>query len=137
MLKKLSVIVASIFIVFTLFISNRVPVVDRAKEYEVYLKSCSTSNIIKKISNQDFKFVLGVKGESFSINKNEFHLAEFLSDINAEIVFSEHLSNVVCYYGYSPKVKYLEMIKGELINVHIAIGEDFVKVGFPLIYGSF
>ncbi len=108
-----------------------------AKEYEVYFKNYSQSNQLQTIDKSQFKFVLGVKGESFTIDVKDFCLEDFLTKIDGDICFIENLENVVCYYGYSKKVKYLEMINGKIINVHIAISKSYVKVGFPIIYGSF
>ncbi len=137
MLKKISVIIASIVLLLSLFLFNRVPIVDNANEYEVCLKNYSSTDWIQTVSENEFKFVLGVKGESCTLYADDFCLEVFLSKMSAKVIFSENIENVVCYYGYSPKVKYLESVNGELINVHIAVSQSYVKIGFPIIYGSF
>ena len=137
MLKKFSVIVISILLIICLFLFNRAPVVDGANEYEVYLKSYSDERAVKKVDKQDFMFLIGVKGESYTISNNDFCLEQFLSDLNAKVIFTENLPNMVSYYGYSPNIKYLQMVKSNLINIHIAVSKSCVKVGFPMIYGSF
>ena len=137
MLKKVLVIVLSLTLLISLFFFNRVPVIDRQNEYEVYLGSYSTSSQIKKVNSDGFKFILGIKGESFTTEIEEFYLEEFLSELDACIIFIENLTDSICYYGYSPKIKYLQMLKGKLINVHIVVAKEVVKVGFPIIYGSF
>ena len=140
MLKKAITVAISIFLIVSIFLLNRVPTFDKynyAKEYEVYLTSYSSPSQIIKVDKNSFKFVLGVKGEGFKVDKESFCLVEFLSQIDAELVLKEELENVVCYYAYSKNIKYLEMIKGRLINLHIAVGENYVKVGAPIIYGSF
>ncbi len=137
MLKKVSVIIASLLLVICLFIVNRVPVLDRANEYEIYLESYSTTEQIKKVEKEEYKFILGVKGESFSLKNENFCLDEFVKELDLDMVYEENLGEVVCYYGYSKKVKYLETIDGNLINVHIAVKKECVKIGFPIIYGSF
>ena len=137
MVKKISVLIASILLLLCLFFLNRVPVINNANQNEVYLSSYSMSSQIKKVHKKDFKFILGVKGECYTIDVNDFCLDEFLRQLNATIIFTENLSNVDCYYGYSPNIKYLEMVKGRLINVHIAISKSYVKIGCPIIYGSF
>jgi len=136
-LKKVSVIIASLIVVMCLFIANRMPVLDRANEYEIYLENYSTTEQIKKVKKEDYKFILGVKGESFSLKNENFCLDEFVKELDLHIVYEENLGEVVCYYGYSKKVKYLESIDGNLINVHIAVRNECVKIGFPIIYGSF
>ena len=137
MVKKISVIIASILLLLGLFFMNRVPLIDNKNQCEIYLSSYSSSSQIKKVHKNDFRFILGIKGECYIFNINEFCLDEFLKQIEASIIFTESLSNVSCYYAYSPKIKYLETVKGKLINVHIAISETYVKVGCPIIYGSF
>ena len=137
MLKKFSVVIASLLLVICLFIANRVPILDRANEYEIYLESYSMTNRIKMAKKNDYKFIFGVKGESVTLKDDNFCLDEFIKELDVDIVYKENLGEVVCYYGYSKKVKYLEMVDGNLINVHVAIREESVKIGFPLIYGSF
>ena len=121
----------------SLFIANRVPTFDISEKCEVYFANYSISTGIKEVDKKDFKFLFGVKGESYTIDANDFCLEEFLSKMQARIMFSEQLSDVVCYYGYSPKIKYLQMVDGEIVNIHIAVRKSCVKVGTPIIYGSF
>jgi len=135
-LKKISVITSSIILILSLFILNRVPTFNMAKEYEVYFTNYSSTHC-QKTDKNNFKFILGVKGESCTLEVGEFCLEEFLSQMEVNVYFIENLENTVCYYGYSPKVKYLEMINGKIINVHIVISKNYVKIGFPIIYGSF
>ena len=71
------------------------------------------------------------------IEKQEFELHSFLLEMGARIVFSEKTDKKVCYYAYSPKIKYIERVNNHNINLHIVIGENSVKVGSPIIYGSF
>ena len=140
MLKKISVITMSLILVLGLFFFNRVPAFDKYNhcgEYEVYLESYSSTKSILKVDSKKYKFVLGVKGESFCLDVKGFNLCEFLNKVGARLVFSEQLSDVTCYYAYSPKIKYLESVRGKLINIHIVISESLVKVGSPIIYGSF
>ena len=137
MFKKISVIIASLLLLTGIFVFNRAPIIDNLDQIEVYLSSYSASTNIKKIKTEDFKFVLGVKGESYVMSVEDFCIDEFLDLVQAKVVLSEQFSDLVCYYGYSPKIKYLESINGKPINVHIAIRENCVKIGFPIIYGSF
>ena len=140
MLKRISVLLSAVILMLSLFLLNRVPVFDMTKAsngYEVYLTSFSSEKSIAQVDENAFKFALGVKGESICLDKNGFNLDEFLSQVGARLVFSEQLSSVTCYYAYSPKIKYLESVNWRIINVHIAVGESYVKVGSPIIYGSF
>ena len=137
MVKRISVILISLILVLGLFFFNRVPAFSLSSSYEVYLESYSSSKSILKVDSESYKFIIGVKGESACLESEGFNLAEFLDMVGARLVFSEQLSGVTCYYAYSPKIKYLESVNGNLINVHIAVTKSYVKVGAPIIYGSF
>lgn len=58
-------------------------------------------------------------------------------ELGGKILFAEETETGVSYYGYSRKIRYREIIKGEAINFHIFVGKDFVKIGLPIIYGGF
>jgi len=53
------------------------------------------------------------------------------------VVLRESLETKECIYAYSENLKYFVKIKGEKVNVQICLSGDGVKVGSPLIFGSF
>lgn len=121
-----------------MFFANNMPVFFKyADKYEVYLTDYSCSNATKNVFLLEYLFTFNVKGESCVIDKNEFEKEKFLSDFSATEMFSESTGEIVCFYAYSPKIKYTEKINGKTVNLHVAIGKDQVKVGSPIIYGSF
>ena len=121
-----------------MFVFNNAPVFKNfADEYEVYLTDFSCSNKIINVDKNKYPFIINVKGESAVIDKEKFNLQSFLSDLNAELVLVESDENYSCYYAYSPNIKKSKAFKDKTINLHIAITDDCVKVGSPLIYGSF
>ena len=85
----------------------------------------------------EFFFLKNIRGESVSLKKENFDLNEFLSDMNAEVVFVEQTEEMNLYYAYSPNLKYKKIVDGRLVNVQIAIAKERVTVGSPLIFGSF
>ena len=138
MLKKVFVLIFSVFIVMSLIVFNNTPVFsDYADKYEVYLTDFSCSEKIISVNKFQYPFVFNVKGESAIIEKQNFSLTAFLKDLNAQIVICESGENYTCYYAYSPTLKKSKVIKDKMINLHIAITENCVKVGSPIIYGSF
>lgn len=138
MFKKVLVFLLSSFVVISLFVFNNSPLfTNYADEYEVYLTDFSCSSKIIGVSKARFPFILNVKGESVQLKKESFDLENFLKDLNAEIVMIESVENYDCYYAYSPDIKRSKIVYDKTVNLHIAIGNNSVKVGSPLIYGSF
>ena len=138
MLKKVLVLVLSSIVVISMFVFNNAPVFKNfADEYEVYLTDFSCSNKIINVDKNKYPFIINVKGESAAIEKEKFNLQSFLSDLNAELVLVESDENYTCYYAYSPNIKKSKAFKDMTINLHIAITDNCVKVGSPIIYGSF
>ena len=138
MLKKVLAILFSCFIITGLFVFNNSPIFENyADEYEVYLTDFSCSNKIINVNKSLYPFVANVKGESVVIEKADFCLQSFLTDFNAQLVLVESAENYTCYYAYSPKIKNSKVIKDKTVNLQIALTSQSVKVGSPIIYGSF
>ena len=138
MLKKMLVIFLSSLIVISLFVFNSSPVFNNfADEYEVYLTDFSCSNQIIKADKHNYPFILNVKGESAVLKKEDFNLQSFLNTFSAKLVLEESDENYSCYYAYSPNIKSAKKVKDKTVNLHIAITDDCVKVGSPIIFGSF
>ena len=136
MFKKIFIpIILAVCLALTFFVNNFPVFYSYSNSLEIYDKGKSSGNIIS-ISN--FSAIFRHKyGEAFVTEKNQFQLQNFLKDFNAKIIFFEEIEKGTCYYAYSPKIKYFESINGEIINLHIYIGEVSVKVGSPLIYGGY
>ena len=138
MFKKAVVVILSVVFISGIFFVNNMPVFYKyADKYEVYLTDYSCSSATKNVLLLEYLFTFNVKGESCVIAKKEFEIQEFLSDFSATEIFSESTGEIVCVYAYSPKIKYSKNIGGKTVNLHFAIGKDQVKVGSPIIYGSF
>ena len=138
MLKKVLALLLSCFIITGLFVFNNSPIFKNyADEYEVYLTDFSCSNKIISVDKNKYSFILGIKGESVVIEKADFCLQSFLTDFNARVVLVESAENYTCYYAYSPNIKSSRQINDKAVNLHIALTDQRVKVGSPIIYGSF
>jgi hypothetical protein len=138
MLKKVFVLIFSAFIVLSLIVFNNAPVFSEyADEYEVYLTDFSCSEKIISVNKFEYPFIFNVKGESAIIKNQNFSLTDFLNELNAQVVHCESGEDYTCYYAYSPTLKRSKVINDKLVNLHIAITQKGVKVGSPIIYGSF
>ena len=82
-------------------------------------------------------FLNKIKAETCTIDFCNFNLQELLDRFSAEVIMIEDYEDGTSYYAYSSKIKYLEMINGNKINLHIAVKSDGVKIGVPIIYASF
>ena len=103
-----------------------------ASDYEVYFFDGSYLPP-QKISGNVLPF--GVKGEACEMEKTE--LEKLFLDFNASLLFSEEIDGGINYYAYSPKIKYRTKINGQTINLHVFLGKDKIKVGTPVIFGSY
>ncbi|MBO5850867.1 MAG: hypothetical protein J6R29_00860, partial [Clostridia bacterium] len=73
--------------------------------------------------------------ESASIIKERnYNYYNLIKDTNAKLQFVEEVDGVVSYYYYSKKFKKTQNINGTKVNLHIAVSNDFIKIGTPFIY---
>ena len=137
MLKKLMVIAFIFITLFSVSIINSTPVFSGyASTFEVYIGSDSSNAQIVSASKSELIFMNNVCGQAFVMDKDSFDLSGFLKDFGAQIVSVEQIGEGVSYYAFSPKIKYKKQLFNETVNLQIFIG-DTVKVGSPIIYGSF
>lgn len=138
MLKKILVVISAMSLLISLFFLNNLPLFrSSSKGYEIYLDNCSNSNAIVNISKGAYPFIFNKKGESACFEKESFELHNFLIEMGARIIFIEEIDCKISYYAYSPKIKYIQRVNDKNINLHIVVAETLVKVGSPIIYGSF
>ncbi|MCQ2387492.1 MAG: YwmB family TATA-box binding protein [Clostridia bacterium] len=129
-----------IFIVVSILLSlslifNRQPILSDYKKMEVYLSDGSFSRPVE-LQKSDFIFTK-IYGESYELDSENFNKDELFRFLKAKEVFIEEVEDGISVYGFSKKIRYSKNINGNKINVQLFIKDDFVKVGFPLIYGSF
>lgn len=140
MIKKICIFLASFFLICSLSLLNRTPVFKDfldSDEYEISLNNYSNSSSIKTINIKNYPFIFSIKGESCTLNIQEFDLINFLNQMNAKLLFSERLEHCISYYAYSPSIKYQQLVNNEIVNLQVVISTDYVKLGSPIIYGSF
>ena len=138
MLKKLTVILAVVIVAISVVTINKQPLfIEFSDTYELYLYSSSSNAVTVYTDAYGYKNYKKIKGESFKTDKSDFDVEKFFLDMNAKLIFTESIFEGVSYYGYSDDIKYGEMINGQKINLHVFVGKNQVKVGAPIIYGSF
>ena len=109
---------------------------DYSDNYELYLNENSSNASIISVNQTTYPFIHNKYGESCTVNK-DFDIMAFFGEMSADLVFIEKLDNGICYYAYSPKIKYKKSIGQKIVNLHVFIGTDRIKIGSPLIYGGY
>lgn len=137
MLKKILITLTIIFSLICCWQLNSVPVFGKyANKFEVYQ---GKSGSLCEISTTD-RFGYSLKffktGESCVINC-DIKPARILKDFDARIVKIEKIEQGVSIYAYSSKLRHSVIIDGKTVNLQIFCGKEQIKVGTPLIYGSF
>ena len=136
MFKRYFIVFLSVAFMLSLYFTVNKPLFsDYADIYELYLKENSS---IAKIVNADkysFPFYFSFKGEACVVKCGDEK--KIIGDFNAETVFTEEIKDAVIIYAYSEKIPYEKIVNGKKVNLQIVKRNDVIKVGSPLIYGSF
>lgn len=138
MFKKILCLLMVAMVFCSIGVINSKPVfLGKAERFELYVGSNSSTAEIVCVDASDYSFIKDVKGESFKTSDKNFNVESFFDEYKADLVFVEEVNGVRSYYGYSTKIRYGKIINGKRINVHVAIAQNEITVGTPIIYGSF
>ncbi len=105
-----------------------------------YVFYCGTSSSDCKIIRADNNagvtrlFLKNVCGESAEFEKLD--IDEFLKKVGGQVLFTESAAGITSYYC-SARLPYSVVLDGEKINLHIAVCENSIKVGSPIIFGGY
>ena len=137
MFKKFLAIIFSALLFLTLanflYFNSNYALGGVGKNHTLYLSSSSSQIIKASVCDK----ILGkVKAESCEVSL-DFDVLEFFNSLGASLSFIEQTDDTISYYAFSPKISYLENIKGEKINLHVSINKERIKIGTPIIYESF
>lgn len=136
MFKRYFIVFLSVAFMLSLYFTVNKPLFsDYADRYELYLKENSSVAEIVNADNYSFPFYVSVKGEACVVKCGDEK--EIIGDFNAETVFTEEIKDAVIIYAYSEKIPYEKIVNGKKVNLQIVKRNDVIKVGSPLIYGSF
>ncbi len=136
--KKIFIIIS--FIIFFILISiiyNPYSILDYSNSDKVTVYTCSySSNAIgKSIEKNKVIFQPNFTGVSFMIDSNSVDV--IMKEFSLKLIKTEKINEGESRYYYSKKIPVYKMIDNKKVNVHIFYSHSFVKVGIPLIYGSF
>ena len=104
-------------------------------EYYVYSAS-SQAEISDGLKPEEF-FILEGESITYQTEDGSAFADELVSRFRARVQSKESVCGVLSYYCYSPVLSSFVVVGGEKINLHIAVRENEVKVGTPLIFGGF
>ncbi|MBR2968048.1 MAG: hypothetical protein IKC35_04665 [Clostridia bacterium] len=60
-----------------------------------------------------------------------------MSNLDANVLFVEKVDDIKIFYAYSPRLSEKVMIKGREINLMVAVRNNVVSLGTPLLEGSY
>lgn len=138
MFKKITTISLSIFTVFFAWTLCSIPIFnDYGNTREIYQQSnssCSEIHTTTKTSNCTFTMRYG---EGCVVDKDCADYQQILDRYNAQIVFIERTEFGTSYYAFSKSIPYSTCFKKQKINLQVFVGESYIKLGTPIIYGSY
>ena len=103
--------------------------------YKLYLKNYSSECKIIKTDKNGFLAEIYKTGEATVINNSD--VDKILKDFSAETVFYEEVGDITEIYAFSKKIRYKKSVGGKIVNLHIIKNKTTIKVGSPIIFGSF
>ncbi len=137
MFRKLTCLFCVLICVLAFWSQNNTPVFYKyGGEYELYLGSASSLAQTVKVNGGEYRLYTSVMGEACTVNSNA-SVNDILKDFDATVVKTESAGEVINYYAYSPKIKYVKTAFGKRFNLHIAVSGEKIKLGAPMIFGSF
>ncbi len=134
----LLLIFSSIFLVVCSAYINSTTYLEKYNgRYEVYLLSSSSNAKIMQVDKRSSSLFVSKRGEAVFLENSILSPNEIFDSLSAKQVFIEETEEGISYYGFSNKIKFKKMINGKVINVHVFKSERGIKIGLPIIYGSF
>ena len=108
---------------------------NEGENYEFSAGASSSAEIVHTDNPALYKLFHAVAGESARYEGDVSE--ELLARFQARILFIENVSGIVNYYCYSPVLSGGVALGGEVVNLHIAVGECMTAAGTPVIFGGF
>ena len=75
-------------------------------------------------------------GYQITLSKSQVSL-DFLTELKCKKVHSESVNGITNYYFYSDKLIKKQIINGKMVNIHLAVTNNYLTIGYPIIYGSY
>lgn len=105
--------------------------------YTFYYGSANFKTVAAESAKREKYILKNVRGESASFPLDNIDAEDILNYYRAELIFTETIGAITCYYAKSPALGESVDINGESVNLHIAVNESIISVGTPLIFGGF
>ncbi len=131
------IISSMMLIVFGAIINSSTYFDEYSGVYEVYLSSNSSKAKIVSVDKRKASSIVCKTGEAIFIENSELDAYEIFDDFQAKLIFVEKTDEGISYYGYSQEIKFQKRINGKDINIQVFQGNKGIKIGLPIIYGSF
>ena len=123
----------ALLLLFSLLSVSKFPDLDGKRTF--FLDSASSQGLRKDcISILD---IFRVKGECVRLDACQYNAESLLVRYQAEVLFKEEVAGRVSYYCYTEKWGGGLCINGYKVNLHIAVGEEEMVVGFPIIFDGY
>lgn len=141
MFKKFAVILSSIIVIYSVGYFPTVPLfyefIDENTSYEIYLENYSSSSSIVMLNDiNTYKTLSNISGESCRV-RGHVTKEDIISRFNAQLVLVEKHEGGTSYYAYAKTIKYIATVGGKKVNLHVFVEKNGIKVGSPIIFGSF
>ena len=113
--------------------------VNGARTYYLY----SASSQAETKGKIELGEIFCVSGESVafvsveSLDEKRTRALAALKERGVTVLFEEEINGVLSVYGYSPALYEPVLIKGEQVNLHIAISDTRTVVGSPIVFGGY
>lgn len=116
---------------------NSGAVIKEEGKYEVYLGSNSSNCKVVGVDKNEVKRFSLRYGESCEFSCESFDLVGLLDEYSAKIVYIEKTENGESYYCFSEKIKFSKTLNGKKVNLHVHWTKEKIKIGTPIIFGSY
>ncbi|MGN1227534.1 MAG: hypothetical protein ACI4TX_02725 [Christensenellales bacterium] len=84
----------------------------------------------------DFK-ISKMYGKSIQFEGDKNSISKFLKDYDVSVVKEENFESFSTVYGYNAKFGDCVTVGDDKINIQLAVRDNIVNIGFPLLLGSF
>lgn len=96
-----------------------------------------TDNALKKCSSNLSAYAFMRYGETYTTQNCGFDIKIFMKEMGAEMKFQDEVCDRVVYGLYTKDLSRYVLIDGKKINLQISVSDEDVRVGYPMIVGSF
>ncbi len=133
MLKKIICGICAILTVLLIFLLNGVPIFNSlSNDIEIYEHSYSSSCIL--LNDKNYSFFKTGEG---AVVKTGIQVSDIIDYFNAEVKNWQSSNGITNYYCFTKEIKGYKKLFNTKINLHIAVKEGVIKIGTPIIFGSF